>query len=99
MARAQSTMSVVASSLIVHPLGNGPQELVNRGRGRGGAYSLGGTQNDIYALAGRQDLKSLPGIVIGILSVSSHDVYELIYLGCTLSYVTPFVSDKFGIYK
>ncbi|XP_070030796.1 uncharacterized protein [Nicotiana sylvestris] len=37
------------------------------------------------------------GFVTGILTVQSHDVYALIDLGSTLSYVTPFVAMEFGI--
>ncbi|XP_070049854.1 uncharacterized protein [Nicotiana tomentosiformis] len=46
---------------------------------------------------GRQDLKSSPDVVTSILSVFSYDVYALIDPGSTLSYVTPFVANKFGV--
>ncbi|XP_070009841.1 uncharacterized protein [Nicotiana sylvestris] len=36
-------------------------------------------------------------IVIGILTIQSHDMYALIDLGSTLSYVIPFVVMEFGI--
>uniref|UniRef100_A0A1U7YRA6 Uncharacterized protein LOC104247112 n=2 Tax=Nicotiana sylvestris TaxID=4096 RepID=A0A1U7YRA6_NICSY len=36
-------------------------------------------------------------VVTGIISVFSYDVYALIDPGSTLSYVTPFVANKFGI--
>ncbi|XP_070032356.1 uncharacterized protein [Nicotiana tomentosiformis] len=70
---------------------------MGRGRGRGGASSSSDPQNRIYALAGQHDQESSPDVVIGILSVSSYDVYALIDLGSTLSYVTQLVSSKFGI--
>ncbi|XP_070046623.1 uncharacterized protein [Nicotiana tomentosiformis] len=38
-----------------------------------------------------------PDIVIGILTVQSHDVYTLIDPGSTLSYVTPYVAMEYGI--
>lgn len=59
--------------------------------------SSGDGQNRIYAIAGRQDSWSSPDVVTSILYVSSHDVYVLIHLGSTLSYVTPFVAGKFGV--
>jgi len=33
----------------------------------------------------------------GILTIFSHDAYVLIDLGSTLSYITPFVTGRFGI--
>ncbi|XP_070034763.1 uncharacterized protein [Nicotiana tomentosiformis] len=44
-----------------------------------------------------QSSKASPDVVTGILTVQSHDVYALIDLGSTLSYVTPYVSIEFGI--
>ncbi|XP_070056499.1 uncharacterized protein [Nicotiana tomentosiformis] len=70
---------------------------MSHGRGRGGASSSSGHQNRIYALVGRQDQKSSPDIVTGILSIFSYDVYALIDPGSTLSYVTLLVASKFGI--
>ncbi|XP_070032258.1 uncharacterized protein [Nicotiana tomentosiformis] len=75
----------------------GCQQSTSCGRGRGVVLSSSSTQNRTYALAGRQDLKSSLDVVIGILSVYSYDVYALIDLGSTLSYVTPFVANKFGV--
>ncbi|XP_070049896.1 uncharacterized protein [Nicotiana tomentosiformis] len=46
---------------------------------------------------GQQDLESSPDVVTGILSVFSYDIYALIDPGSTLSYVTPFMANKFGI--
>ncbi|XP_070013170.1 uncharacterized protein [Nicotiana sylvestris] len=48
-------------------------------------------------LASRQDQESSPDVVKGMLTICSHDVYALIDLGSTLSYITPFVAWKFGI--
>ncbi|XP_070017454.1 uncharacterized protein [Nicotiana sylvestris] len=60
--------------------GRKSQSSTGRGRGRGRGSSLGGNQNRIYALAGRQDQESSPDVVTG----------------STLSYITPFVAGKFG---
>ncbi|XP_070005777.1 uncharacterized protein [Nicotiana sylvestris] len=48
-------------------------------------------------MTGRQTAEASPDVVTSILTVQSHDVYALIDLGSTLSYVTPFVSMGFGI--
>ncbi|XP_070019696.1 uncharacterized protein [Nicotiana sylvestris] len=48
-------------------------------------------------MSGRQTTEASPYIVTCILAVQSHDVYALIDLGSTLSYVTLFVAMEFGI--
>ena len=78
-------------------MGQGSQAPVSHGRGRGRASSSTSPQHRIYALAGRQDLESSPDIVIGVLSVFSHDVYALIDSGSTFSYVTPYIASRFGV--
>ncbi|XP_070055326.1 uncharacterized protein [Nicotiana tomentosiformis] len=93
----QPTGSVSGSSSSVRPPTRGFQQSTCCGRGRGAVPSSSDTQNRMYALAGRQDIESSPDVVKGILSVFSYDVYALIDPGSTLSYVTPFVANKFGI--
>ncbi|XP_070007500.1 uncharacterized protein [Nicotiana sylvestris] len=71
-------------------------------RGDGGMAqptgSVSGSSSSVQPPArGQQDLESSPDIVTGILSVFSYNVYVLIDLGSTLSYVTPFVANKFGV--
>ncbi|XP_070057607.1 uncharacterized protein [Nicotiana tomentosiformis] len=90
----QPAGSVVGLSYSVRPPRQGSQAPISHGRGRGGASSLNGPQNRIYALVGRQDLESSPNFVTGILSVSSYDVYALIDPGSALSYVTPLVASE-----
>lgn len=94
---AQPTGSVSGSSSSVRPPTRGFQQATGRGRGRGALPSSSGAQNRTYALVGRQDLESSQDVVTGILSVFSYDVYALIDPGSTLSYVTPFVANKFGV--
>ncbi|XP_070003056.1 uncharacterized protein [Nicotiana sylvestris] len=65
------------------------------GAARGGAKSSGGPSR-FYAMSGRQTAEASPDIVTCILNVQSHDVYALIDLGSTLSYVTLFVAMEFG---
>ncbi|XP_070017470.1 uncharacterized protein [Nicotiana sylvestris] len=48
-------------------------------------------------MSGRQTIEASPDVVIGILTVQSHDIYALIDPGSTFSYVTPFVAMEFGI--
>ncbi|XP_070036898.1 uncharacterized protein [Nicotiana tomentosiformis] len=92
---AQPTSLAKRSSMSVHPSGHESQSSTSRGRGRGS--SSGNNQNRIYALAGRHDQKSSPDVVIGILTIFSHDAYALIEPRSTLSYITPFVVGRFGI--
>nr|XP_009787671.1 PREDICTED: uncharacterized protein LOC104235578 [Nicotiana sylvestris] len=56
---AQPANSTTGSAMSVHPSGHESQSSAGRGRGS----SLGGNQNRIYALAGRQDQESSPDIV------------------------------------
>ncbi|XP_070050429.1 uncharacterized protein [Nicotiana tomentosiformis] len=93
----QPAGSVVGSSSSIRPPRQGSQAPISRGRGRGGVYSSIDPQNRIYALGGRHNQESSPNVVTGILSVSSYDVYALVDLGSTLSYVTLLVASKFGI--
>ncbi|XP_070041031.1 uncharacterized protein [Nicotiana tomentosiformis] len=93
----QPAGSVTGSSLLVRPPGQGSQAPIGCGRGRGRASRSSNPQNRIYALAGRQDQESSLDIVIGILSVSSYNVYALFDPCSTLLYVTLLVASKFGI--
>ncbi|XP_070038282.1 uncharacterized protein [Nicotiana tomentosiformis] len=94
---AQPASLATGSYMSVHPSGRESQSSAGRGPVRGRGSSSGGNKNRIYALAGRQDQESSPDIMIGILTIFSHDTYALIDPGSTLSYITPFVAGKFGI--
>ncbi|XP_070039544.1 uncharacterized protein [Nicotiana tomentosiformis] len=94
---AQPASSATGSYMSAHPSGRESQSSAGRGRGRGRGSSSGGNQNRIYALASRQDQESSPDVVIGILTIFSHNAYALIDPASTLSYITPFVVGKFGI--
>ncbi|XP_070050781.1 uncharacterized protein [Nicotiana tomentosiformis] len=48
-------------------------------------------------MSGRQSAEASLDVITGILTVQSHDVYALIDLGSSLSYVTPYVATSFGI--
>ncbi|XP_070040992.1 uncharacterized protein [Nicotiana tomentosiformis] len=62
---AQPAGSVTGSPSSVRPPRQGSQAPMSRGRGRGGASSLSGPQNRIYALIGRQDQELSPDVVTG----------------------------------
>ncbi|XP_070032124.1 uncharacterized protein [Nicotiana tomentosiformis] len=74
----------------------GTLALTGSGAAGGGAQGLGGP-GIFYAMMGHQRSKAYPYVVTGILTVQSHNVYGLIDLGSTLSYVIPYVSMEFGI--
>jgi len=53
-------------------------------------------QNRLYALTTRQEYEAFPDIMTSLLKLFSHDVYYLLNLGSTLSYVTLFMAVHFG---
>lgn len=63
-----------------------------------GATSFGSNsgQNRLYAFTTRQESEASHDVVISMLKVFSHDVYYMIDLGSTLSYVPPFMALHFG---
>ncbi|XP_075108932.1 uncharacterized protein LOC142180763 [Nicotiana tabacum] len=56
-----------------------------------------GGRNRLYALADRQDTEARGDVVTGTLTIFTFDVYALIDLGSTLSYVTSYIAKKFVI--
>ncbi|XP_060190584.1 uncharacterized protein LOC132619819 [Lycium barbarum] len=66
-------------------------------RGAAKSCNIGGGQNCLYALAGHPDIEARTTVVTGILTVFTFDVYAHIDPRSTLSYVTSFVANKFGI--
>ncbi|XP_070032440.1 uncharacterized protein [Nicotiana tomentosiformis] len=92
---AQPSSSAAATSS-APPLARGPPALAGRGAARGGAQGSGGP-NRFYGMSGRQSVEASPDVFTGMLTVQYHDVYALIELGSTFSYVTPFVAMEFGI--
>uniref|UniRef100_M1D9X3 Gag-pol protein n=1 Tax=Solanum tuberosum TaxID=4113 RepID=M1D9X3_SOLTU len=72
--------------------------LMDRGREGNQAPSNGSgsnapKQNHFYALQTRGEQEGSPDVVTGILKVFQLDVYDLIDLGATLSFVTPYVYE------
>ncbi|XP_070057068.1 uncharacterized protein [Nicotiana tomentosiformis] len=66
-------------------------------RGAAKSGNTGGGRNRLYALAGRQDTEAHGDVVTCMLTVFTFDVYALMDLGSTLSYVTPYIAKQFGI--
>lgn len=56
-----------------------------------------GGQNRLYALPNHQELETSLYLVTGMLKVFVHDVYALLDPRSTLSYVTPYVVEMFGM--
>ncbi|XP_075076282.1 uncharacterized protein LOC142162949 [Nicotiana tabacum] len=87
---SQSSSSSVATSSVR------PPALVGRGVVRDGARGRG-VSSRFYSLSVCQSAEASPDVVTGILSVQAIDCYALIYLGSSLSYVTPFIASSFGV--
>ncbi|XP_070020618.1 uncharacterized protein [Nicotiana sylvestris] len=68
-----------------------------QGHGAAKSNTAGGGRNRLYALADCQDTEARGDVVIGMLTIFTFDVYALIDPGSTLSYVTPYIANKFGI--
>ncbi|KAK6796401.1 hypothetical protein RDI58_004102 [Solanum bulbocastanum] len=95
--RSQYAGSIGESSPTVPSSSRGPQPPVGRGTSRDRRSGSGDGPNQVYALAGCQDSEASPYVVLCTLSIFSYDVYALIDLGDTLSYVNPFVAKKFVV--
>ncbi|XP_070054407.1 uncharacterized protein [Nicotiana tomentosiformis] len=91
----QPSISTAATSSAPPP-NRGLPAPAGRGAARGGAQSSGGPSR-FYTMSGHQNAEASLDVVTGILTVQTHDVYALIDLGSTLSYVTPCVAMEFGI--
>ncbi|XP_055830809.1 uncharacterized protein LOC129899823 [Solanum dulcamara] len=53
--------------------------------------------NHFYVLYGRQEVEEVSNIVTGILKVFAFDVYALLDPGANLSFVTPFLANRFDM--
>ncbi|XP_070039496.1 uncharacterized protein [Nicotiana tomentosiformis] len=85
----QPASSTTTSSSTPPPVRGNPSP-VGRGATRGGTESSVGP-NRFYAIRRHQHSEASTDVVTGVLTVHSHDVYALIDLRSTLSYVTPYV--------
>ncbi|XP_070036683.1 uncharacterized protein [Nicotiana tomentosiformis] len=93
---AAQPASFAAITSTTPPPARGTPAPAGRGAARGGAQSSGG-RNRFYVMWRHWDSEASLDVITGILIVQSHDVYALIDLSYTLSYVTPYVAMEFGI--
>ena len=64
----------------------------------GGATSVTGEgENCLYAITSRQNQENSPFVVTSMIEVFTFDIYALLDLGASLSFVTPYVANQFGI--
>lgn len=68
---------------------------LDRAAPRGSTSSSGGGANRLYAITSRQE--NSPDIVMGMIKVFNFDFYALFDPGESLSFVTPYVANKFKI--
>ncbi|KAG5586628.1 hypothetical protein H5410_047062 [Solanum commersonii] len=59
--------------------------------------NMGGGTNRLYAITSRQEQKNSPDVVTGMIKVFTLDVYALLDPGACLSFVTPYVANKFDV--
>ncbi|XP_019237605.1 PREDICTED: uncharacterized protein LOC109217789 [Nicotiana attenuata] len=86
--------SSTAATSSAPPPARGTPARAGRGASRGGAYVSGGPRH-LYTMSGRQSAEASSDVVTGLLTIQSHDVYDLIDPGSTLSYVTLYVAMEF----
>ena len=55
-------------------------------------------KNQFYALRSRGEQESSPDVVTGMLQVFSIDVYALLDMGATLSFINLLIARKFDIF-
>ncbi|KAF3632361.1 hypothetical protein FXO37_27514 [Capsicum annuum] len=76
--------------------GTKPQAVFTDPPHKGTPSAAGNNYNRLYALINCQEAKVSPDVVTGTLQIFSRDLYVLLDLGSTLSYVTPYVAVGFG---
>ena len=69
----------------------------NRTTPRGATSSTGGGANRLYAITSRHEQENSPNVVTGMIKVFAFDVYALLDPGASLSFVTPYVANKFDV--
>ena len=56
-------------------------------------------KNRFYSLRSRSEQESSPDVVTGMLHVFDIYIYDLLDLGATIFFVTPWISRKFDIFR
>ncbi|KAH0678966.1 hypothetical protein KY284_020051 [Solanum tuberosum] len=66
---------------------------------RGAIFGTGGGANRLYVITSRQEQENSLDIVTGMIKVFTFDVYALLDPGASLSFVTPYVANKFEVIR
>ncbi|KAH0679012.1 hypothetical protein KY284_020097 [Solanum tuberosum] len=69
-----------------------------RAASRGATSGAGGGGNCLYAFTSRQEQENSPDVVTSMIKVFPFDVYALLDLGASLSFVTPYVAMNFDVH-
>uniref|UniRef100_M1DFS0 Retrotransposon gag protein n=1 Tax=Solanum tuberosum TaxID=4113 RepID=M1DFS0_SOLTU len=69
----------------------------DRAAPKGATSGTGGRANHLYAITSRQEQENSPDVVTGVIKVFAFDVYALLDPGTSLSFVTPYVANKFDV--
>ena len=81
--------------------GNGSQfswvSPLDRDAPRGAISGTGGGTNNIYSITSFQEQENSPDFVTSMIKVFSLDVYSLLNLGASLSFVTSYVENNYAI--
>ena len=64
---------------------------------RGSTSGIGGGANDFYAITIRQEQENSPDVVTGMVKFFNFDIYFFLDPKASLSFVTPYVANKFEI--
>ncbi|KAH0784113.1 hypothetical protein KY290_003711 [Solanum tuberosum] len=64
---------------------------------RGATSSTGRGANRLYAITSRHEQENSPNVVTGMIKVFAFDVFALLDPGASLSFVTPYVANKFEV--
>ncbi|XP_049349482.1 uncharacterized protein LOC125814073 [Solanum verrucosum] len=79
----------ITQSYLVAPL--------DRATSRGATSEAGGGGNRLYAITSHQEQEDSPDVVIGMIQVFNSDVFTLLDLGASLSFVTPYVAMNYDV--
>ncbi|KAH0657055.1 hypothetical protein KY285_031937 [Solanum tuberosum] len=69
----------------------------DRAAPRGATFGTGGGANLLYAITSCQEQENSPDVVTGMIKVFTFDAYALLDPGASLSFVTPYVANKFDV--
>lgn len=58
---------------------------------------INGGRNHLYVVASHQEQEDFPDVVIGMIQIFDFTIYALLYLGTSLSFLTPYVAMYFDV--